>query len=53
MIDRAEQYIIDHTPMRRMGTDQDLKGVSVLLASRASDFMTGVTIPVDGGFSAL
>ncbi len=53
MIDRAEQYILDHTPMRRMGTDQDLKGVTVLLASRASDFMTGVTIPVDGGFSAL
>lgn len=53
MIDRAEQYILDHTPMRRMGTDQDLKGVTVLLASKASDFMTGVTIPVDGGFSAL
>jgi NAD(P)-dependent dehydrogenase (short-subunit alcohol dehydrogenase family) len=53
MIDRAEQYILDHTPMRRMGTDQDLKGVTVLLASRASDFMTGVTIPVDGGFAAL
>jgi gluconate 5-dehydrogenase len=53
MIDRAEQYILDHTPMRRMGTDQDLKGVTVLLASRASDFMTGVTIPVDGGFSSL
>jgi len=53
MIDRAEQYIIDHTPMRRMGTDQDLKGVTALLASKASDFITGVTIPVDGGFSAL
>lgn len=53
MIDRAGQYILDHTPMRRMGTDQDLKGVTVLLASRASDFMTGVTIPVDGGFAAL
>ena len=53
MIDRAEQYILDHTPMRRMGTGQDLKGVTVLLASEASAFMTGVTIPVDGGFSAL
>jgi gluconate 5-dehydrogenase len=53
MIDRAEQYILDHTPLKRMGTDQDLKGVTVLLASAASDFMTGTVIPVDGGFAAL
>ena len=53
MIDRAEQYILDHTPLRRMGSDQDLKGATLLLASAASDFMTGVTIPVDGGFAAL
>jgi gluconate 5-dehydrogenase len=53
MIDRAEQYILDHTPLGRMGTDQDLKGVTVLLASAASDFMTGTVIPVDGGFAAL
>ena len=53
MIDRAEQYILDHTPLRRMGSEQDLKGATLLLASAASDFMTGVTIPVDGGFAAL
>jgi gluconate 5-dehydrogenase len=53
MIDRAEQYILDHTPMRRLGTDDDLKGVTVLLASRASDYMTGVVIPVDGGYCAI
>lgn len=53
MIDRAEEYILDHTPMRRLGTDFDLKGTVALLASRASDYMTGVTIPVDGGFSAV
>ena len=53
MIDRAEQYILDHTPMRRLGNDDDLKGLTVLLASRASDYMTGVTIPVDGGYSAI
>ena len=53
MIDRAEQYILDHTPLKRMGTDQDLKGVTVLLASGASDFITGTVIPVDGGFAAL
>lgn len=53
MIDRAEQYILDHTPLRRMGSDQDLKGATLLLASQASHFMTGVCIPVDGGFAAV
>lgn len=52
MIDNAESYILDHTPMRRMGDDDDLKGATLLLASRASDYITGVVIPVDGGFSA-
>jgi len=53
MIDNAGKYILDHTPLRRMGTDQDLKGATVLLASDASDYMTGVVIPVDGGFAAM
>ncbi|MFO1318107.1 MAG: SDR family oxidoreductase [Burkholderiales bacterium] len=53
MIDRAESYVLDHTPMKRLGSDQDLKGLTVLLASAASDYITGVTIPVDGGFSAI
>jgi len=53
MIDNAGKYIIEHTPLKRMGNDRDLKGVTVLLASDAADFMTGVVIPVDGGFAAL
>jgi NAD(P)-dependent dehydrogenase (short-subunit alcohol dehydrogenase family) len=53
MIDRAEQYILDHTPLKRMGSDHDLKGATLLLASKASDFMTGTCIPVDGGFAAV
>ncbi|MCU0869661.1 MAG: SDR family oxidoreductase [Burkholderiales bacterium] len=53
MIDRAEQYILDHTPLKRMGTEWDLKGTIALLASPASAFITGATIPVDGGFTAL
>ena len=53
MIDNAGKYILEHTPLRRMGGDRDLKGVTVLLASDASDFMTGTVIPVDGGFAAL
>ncbi len=53
MIDQSEKYILEHTPLRRLGSDRDLKGVIVLLASDASDFMTGTVIPVDGGFGAL
>lgn len=52
MIDKAEAFILDHTPMRRMGDEDDLKGTVLLLSSRASDYMTGVVIPVDGGYSA-
>lgn len=53
MIDNAGNYILEHTPLRRMGNERDLKGVTVLLASDASDFMTGAVIPVDGGFAAM
>jgi 2-deoxy-D-gluconate 3-dehydrogenase len=40
------------TPQGRWGKPEDLAGVAVFLASRASDFITGVAIPVDGGYSA-
>lgn len=44
-----EQALIKRTPMRRFGTQEDLDGVSLLLASEAGRYMTGVSIPVDGG----
>ncbi len=44
--------IIDHTPMNRFGTPDDLIGTTLWLLSPASGFVTGVVIPVDGGFSA-
>jgi NAD(P)-dependent dehydrogenase (short-subunit alcohol dehydrogenase family) len=46
------QSVIDHTPMRRFGEPQDLLGVVLWLLSPASAFVTGVVVPVDGGFSA-
>jgi len=44
--------IIDHTPMGRYGEPVDLVGTAVWLLSDAAKFVTGTTIPVDGGFSA-
>jgi NAD(P)-dependent dehydrogenase (short-subunit alcohol dehydrogenase family) len=46
------QQIIDHTPMARFGDPQDLLGTMFWLLSPASQFITGVIVPVDGGFSA-
>ncbi|MGA9398468.1 MAG: SDR family oxidoreductase [Anaerolineaceae bacterium] len=44
--------VISHTPMSRFGTAEDLMGAVLWLLSPASGFVTGVVIPVDGGFSA-
>lgn len=44
--------VVDHTPMGRFGVPEDLLGTVLWLLSPASSFVTGVTVPVDGGFSA-
>jgi NAD(P)-dependent dehydrogenase (short-subunit alcohol dehydrogenase family) len=46
------QKIIDHTPMARFGQPEDLVGAVLWLLSPASSFVTGIVLPVDGGFSA-
>jgi NAD(P)-dependent dehydrogenase (short-subunit alcohol dehydrogenase family) len=46
------QSIIAHTPMGRFGEPDDLLGTLLWLLSPASAFVTGVVVPVDGGFSA-
>lgn len=46
------QVIIDHTPMRRFGEPMELVGTLLWLCSDAARFVTGVVVPVDGGFSA-
>ncbi len=44
--------IIGHTPMGRYGAPEDLVGAVVWLAGDASRFVTGIVLPIDGGFSA-
>ena len=44
--------IIEHTTMARFGTPDDLVGATLWLLSPAAGFVTGVVIPIDGGFSA-
>ena len=47
-----EERVKVRTPAGRWGVPDDFGGIAVFLASRASDFVTGTAIPVDGGYSA-
>jgi gluconate 5-dehydrogenase len=48
-LDTAGKLVLELTPTRRLGNDEDLKGLAVLLASEASRHITGQAIAVDGG----
>ena len=45
------ERVVARTPAGRWGDPADFAGIAVFLASRASDFITGMAIPVDGGYS--
>jgi len=51
LLPRARK-VIAHTPMGRYGEPDDLIGTLVWLLSDASSFVTGVVVPIDGGFSS-
>jgi NAD(P)-dependent dehydrogenase (short-subunit alcohol dehydrogenase family) len=53
LLDKGGEAILEGTPLRKFGTENDLKGVALLLAAPASDFMTGEIIVVDGGTNAM
>ena len=46
------QQIISHTPQGHFGTPDDLLGALLWLVSPSASFVTGIVVPVDGGFSA-
>ena len=51
MYPERHKMVVDRTPAGRWGMPDEIAGTAVFLASRASDFVTGVSIPVDGGYA--
>ena len=49
---KIQQEMIRDIPLNRLGQPEDLKGTAVYLASPASDFVTGHTLLIDGGYTA-
>jgi 2-deoxy-D-gluconate 3-dehydrogenase len=52
-IPTLEQRVLARTPAGRWGDPADFEGIAVFLASRASDFVNGAAITIDGGYSSL
>ena len=50
-LERAGDAINDMVPLRRIGSPEDMAGVTIFLASRAGAYLTATVIPVDGGIS--
>lgn len=53
LLEKIEQQVLELTPLRRLGGEEDLKGTIVYLASEASRHVTGQYIAVDGGASII
>ena len=52
LLERSGEVFVERIPLGRFGAPNDLRGTIVFLAGRASDFITGQTLIVDGGQSA-
>lgn len=53
VLEMSEDMILERTPLGRLGSDGDMSGAALFLASKASDYVTGDILSVDGGMNAL
>ncbi|PGY48596.1 SDR family oxidoreductase [Priestia megaterium] len=53
IMEQGKDYFLSQTPLKRFGSDADLKGAAVFLASAASNYITGDILTVDGGVHAM
>ncbi|WP_181347064.1 SDR family oxidoreductase [Thalassobacillus sp. CUG 92003] len=53
LLEQGSDAILEGTPLRKFGSEDDLKGAAVFLSSAASDYMTGDVLVVDGGTHAM
>lgn len=53
LLDKGAEGILEGTPLRKFGSENDLKGVALFLAAPASDFVSGDIVVVDGGAHAM
>lgn len=49
VLEKNGEFLLNHTPLGRFGDADDIRGVIIFLSARASDYMTGSVIVVDGG----
>ena len=49
MSEEAKQMNVSMTPLRRVAQPEDIAGAALFLVSEAASWITGVTLPVDGG----
>ncbi|MCP3029105.1 SDR family oxidoreductase [Halobacillus sp. A5] len=52
LLEQGGDFILDRTPLGRFGNEEDLKGAALFLASKASNYVTGDVLVVDGGMHA-
>ncbi len=50
--EKAKEAVLQQIPVNRIGSEDDIKALGVFLASKASDYLTGAVLPVDGGMGA-
>lgn len=53
IMEKGKDYFLSQTPLKRFGSEADLKGAAVFLASAASNYITGDILTVDGGVHAM